>query len=89
MTVSKKLLILFLFLLTSITGCKTIQPSSSEWLMPVKPCSYPVKFEQKDEGLFINKQSSINLLKNIEELDAYIEKLELLVKEMKKYYGEK
>lgn len=40
-------------------------------------------------GIFIDEESSLNLLKNINELDAYIEKLEILIKEMKRYYGAK
>lgn len=59
------------------------------WIMPTKPITLPVDFNEKDGGLYISKDGSVNLLKNIEAMDAYTEKLEVLVKEMKEYYGTK
>ena len=71
-------------------GCRTTNPLlNANWPMPDTPEKYPVQFVQKDKGLYLNEQSSVNLLKNIEELDAYVAKLEALVKEMKDYYGAK
>lgn len=87
-----KVIILFLIftIITCIIGCNTFFPSSNTtWLMPKKPVSQPVQFIRYSDGLYIDKISSINLMINIEEEDAYIAKIEALVKEMKSYYGAK
>ena len=84
------ILIMFLCFSCCLFGCKTTNPiNNREWNIPSKPINYSVKFVQKDNGLYIDEVSSKNLLKNVEGMDAYILKLETLVDEMIKYYGEK
>lgn len=82
-------LIAILIVAICIIGCRTPQPNNTEWAMPAKPFSYPVHFVEKDNGLYMDETSSINLWKNIDGMDAYAEKLEALIAEMKKYYGAK
>jgi len=77
-------------MMSCIIGCKTIEPVKDVvWTLPEQPIEHPVKFAQKDNGLYIDKESSVNLLKNINGMDAYTEKLEALIIEMKLYYGAK
>lgn len=88
----KRLVLVFLISIvtTCIISCKTVEPfQDAVWSLPSKPISYPVEFVEKDDGLYIDEESSINLLRNIRGMDAYTEKLEALIAEMKKYYGEK
>lgn len=81
--------IFVLLIMLCLVSCRTTQPIQAEWKAPSKPIVYPVEFVHKDDGLFINSNSCVNLWKNIEEMDAYTEKLEALVDEMKKYYKAK
>lgn len=63
-----------------------------DWPEPMPPVKYEVNFKvvnSPTNGLFIDENSSKNLSKNIDELDAYIAKLEAMVKEMKAYYKAK
>jgi hypothetical protein len=83
MIVSK---LVFLSLIAAcIVGCRT-PTAQITWPMPPKPTVYPVKFEPRDNGLYLNEESSKNLLKNVNEMDAYTEKLEALIESMKSYY---
>ena len=91
----KQLLVFIVLMVSPILmgvtiGCSTLSSSSNVvWMMPQKPEAKPVKFIQKYNGFYIDMESSINLMRHIDELDAYNEKLEVLVKEMKMYYGAK
>jgi len=96
LTIFSKILLLSLLFL--VTGCwhtntgEIIFPSNyvaKAWIVPEKPEKYPVEFKKLDNGTYIDKQSTINLLKNIEEMKAYEEKLIVLIDEMKKYYKTK
>lgn len=85
-----KKLIVSLFIIICIISCKTVNPiHNAVWDIPIKPVISPVHFVQKDGGLYINEISSANLLKNVDSMNAYTEKLEVLIQEMKKYYGAK
>jgi hypothetical protein len=81
-------IILLCFLLS---GCAFLNKKTETPQIPqvslTKPNKLPVKFVVvsagetiKEEGLFLDSTNSKNLLKNIDELEAYIEKLELLKK---------
>jgi len=77
-----------------LTGC--LAPGSTiEWSVPPKPEMEEVIFlpvnqaDIKDNGFYISNEGAYNLANNIDELKAYNEKMELLIKEMKKYYGDK
>jgi hypothetical protein len=62
-----------------------------EWTLPEKPINkdYKIKFESKDGGLWLDETSSKNLLKYFDDIDTYNLKMENLVKEIKKYHGDK
>jgi len=76
-----------------ISGCTTIKPSNTlsgiEWEMPNEPKKYHVEFKQDKNNLVLTKENAYNLFRNIEENEAYIKKLELLISEMKKFYNAK
>lgn len=81
-----------------LTGCSSFEFNygKEKWPMPskfeVKPVvATPIEEVQIDDadGFYISNEHAANLVDNIDELKAYIEKLELLVKKMKKYYGSK
>lgn len=55
--------------------------------MPSPPQTKPVYFQQVEDGYFLGKNEAKKLADNTDELKAYIEKMEILVKEMKKHYG--
>ncbi|GAG36120.1 unnamed protein product, partial [marine sediment metagenome] len=86
-----------LMIVFSAVGCKTIPPAENvKWLMPKKPEKYTVvsvpiyknqPFTPEQNGIFIDEESANNLLLNIDGLDAYIQKQEKLIQEMKRYYN--
>ena len=47
------------------------------------------EFKQDKNNLVLTKENAYNLFRNIEENEAYIKKLELLISEMKKFYNAK
>jgi hypothetical protein len=68
-------------------GCISLQPKASiTWVQPPKPQTEKVEFIAQRGGYFVTDVDSIQLADNIDELKAYIEKLEVLIKEMLKYY---
>ena len=80
-----------------LAGCISVpsQYGGEEWPMPSQPISKthvitPVaKAIIEDDGFYISRENAGNLVDNINELKAYIEKLEVLIKEMKDYYKAK
>jgi hypothetical protein len=72
-----------------LNGCRTTNPPNIGWIEPSQPKKYPVTFVPMNGGLWMDKTSSENLLKNVEEMDAYTEKMEALVEHMREYYGDK
>jgi len=93
-SLSKYLIVVCIML---VSGCKTtIQPSNTlsgiEWKIPSEPKKYHVEFNQDKNdknNLTLTKENAYNLFRNIEENEAYIKKLELLITEMKKFYNAK
>lgn len=81
----KKTWIIASIICFSLSGC--ITTPSKEWLMPSPPQTKPVYFQQVEDGYFLGKNEAKKLADNTDELKAYIEKMEILVKEMKKHYG--
>jgi len=77
-----------------ICGCFSTH-SSCTWPIPVKPETKSVEIvlikdaKIQDDGYYINRESAYNLANNVDSLKAYIEKMEFLIKEMVKYYGDK
>ena len=74
------------FSLFLISGCNHTNPVGKAWIMPDKPEKYPVQFEKTEKGVLLDKESTVNLAKNMDELKAYQKKLETLIDEMLKYY---
>ena len=82
--------ILIISILLVVSGCCSVCPKSGMyWDNPPQPISKNVEFEQKNEGLFLDKTSSANLLYNINEMQAYQKNLEAMIATMKKYYDAK
>ena len=53
---------------------------------PLSATTYrKVRFEEVDNGLFLSTKESKKLADNIDELKAYIEKLEILIKHMENH----
>jgi hypothetical protein len=81
-----------LLILILLTGCVTFGKSNEKWPLPRKPKIKDVSIisskeaDIHDDGFYISKDDAINLADNVDELKAYIKKLELLIKEMKKHY---
>ena len=92
------IVLIIVFNLIFLSGCKTFNFGEGKWTLPNKPNKKQVEsiFVQKNEtfvpvsdGIYMDGVSAKNLLTNIRELDAYIEKQETLIKSMKKYYNDK
>lgn len=85
------LVIFVIFLL--LTGCATFRSNGEKWTIPSEPEMksvevVPVKEVQIEyDGFYLTREHATNLVNNIDELKAYIEKLKLLIKKMEKYYG--
>jgi len=74
----------------AISGCCTECPKSGmAWNSPPTPIKKHVEFKDKNGELFLDKTNSVNLLYNINEMQAYQKNLETLVATMKKYYDAK
>jgi len=71
-------------------GC--ILPSQfggEKWDLPSKPDIKQISIAPVDDGYFMNREQAANLVDNVDELKAYVEKLEALVEKMKDYYNAK
>jgi hypothetical protein len=81
-------------LLVLLTGCLT-SSTKINWPVPNKPVMkkvsiLPMKKEFiLQDGYYINKEYASNLVENVDSQRAYSKKLELLIKEMTTYYGDK
>jgi len=64
-----------------LVSCST--QKTEQWPIPQKPETYPVYFEKTANGFYISNQSATNLALNIENLNAYIKKLEILINTIK------
>ena len=85
-----------LLMIGSFCGCATWGKSNHvEWIMPDPPKLKSTRFSTIKKGsnvvvnediMFTNEEGSKNLLYNIDEMDAYIKKLQILIAKMQKYY---
>ena len=75
-------------LIVLVSGCRTttIKIGSDKWPLPEKPKLESVEITSKDEGFFMDKANAENLADNIDELKAYIEKLEALIEKIGEHY---
>jgi hypothetical protein len=76
----KRIIFIFVLLLLFVS-CKSNKIAFPEI---EKPKVYPVNFISISNNICMDKESSENLLKNLYEKDKYIEKLELLIKDIEK-----
>ena len=87
-------IVLIICLTSLLAGCSTFS-GKDKWPSPVKPISKSVEVipvpeaDIKNDGFYLNREDAHNLADNVEELKAYVEKLEAQIKKMKKYYGGK
>lgn len=72
-----------------LSGCGTfdaITPTRMAWPLPDKPETKHVVFVKTDTGYSLTPEEAKKLADNIDEMKAYIQKLETLVDGMKRYY---
>jgi hypothetical protein len=87
-------LIIF-FSLFFTTGCLTTifniepNPINEAWVKPMKPTLGKPTFNQEGDRLYLDKESSVILRNNIIEMQAYSDKLELMIDELIDYYVNK
>ena len=81
-------IICFSFVCVFLVGCSTYQYGGGTWPTPKPPVTKHVvlKTLPDDGGFSMDNQNAENLVDNVDELKAYIKKLEVLVEAMKKYY---
>lgn len=74
-------------------GCTTLNSYTGTWVVPAKPQVVSIQWGTMTEGTnifyFLTKDQAIQLVNNIDEMKAYTEKMELLVKTMTKFYDTK
>jgi len=85
------LIICFSFALTAgCIGSRPIQKdtvSAKIWPIPEKPIIVQInEFKKVENGFFINEEDAVNLVNNVDELKAYILKLEETISKMREYY---
>ena len=89
----KSVLIIFSSLI--LLGCSNsyLKIGDEKWPLPSKPETLPVHIQPisqtktNSDGFYMSFEDADNLSKNIIELKAYIEKLELLIREIETYYN--
>jgi len=80
------------FSLFLVSGCVSIDTNNTRnienatWILPPEPALVKVRPTEQPGGLFYSTDKAIILSNNIDELKAYIEKLEVLIDAMKEYY---
>ena len=85
MTFKKGLIICF-SLVFMLSGCTTLGKHKNDWPILQEPVSKPVKFNRVIGGYFITDQDATNLVDNIDALKICIEKQNLLINGIIKYY---
>jgi len=89
-----------LVVLVVLTGCSTMpNKTAHHWPLPVQPKIEHTKIMPLKEvdvnlileanGYYISKNDALNLVNNVDELKAYIQKLEALINNMSQFYGDK
>lgn len=86
--ISQKILRIALITCSSlfVNGCLTTSPTIENWPLPPKPQAWSVNFQKIDNGYRISEEDAIKLANSVDELKAYIKKLEILIEKMKGYY---
>jgi hypothetical protein len=72
-----------------LTGCITTNEYQIVWPIPSHPKVIPIPFAKQENGYFITEKNAIDLVNNIDEMEAYEKKMELLVETMAKFYKAK
>jgi len=87
--IRKIALIICLSNILALTSCHSLRGQKT-WDLPPKPNLKTITFEQiakvknPTNGFFLSNEQAVSLANNIDELKAYIEKLELLIKTINK-----
>ena len=70
------------------TGCFTTSSSKPHptWTRPPEPETVSIDWERRGDGYYISQEDATTLADNIDEMKAYIKKLEFLVDTMEEYY---
>lgn len=97
MNLKNVLIILFSSIFMSlVVGCSTFNFSKKDvWPIPPKPIIKHVNIipvsesNVQSDGFYLSRTNAVNLADNMDELKAYILKLELLIDKMGEYYGAK
>jgi len=80
-----------------LAGCLTFsEPVETKnlWIIPPKPKTKPVEIipisdaKVENSGYYMTRDSAKNLADNIDELMAYIQKMDVLVEAVTKYHGD-
>ena len=61
-----------------LCSCQTLD-HGNKFPLPEKPYTEKVEFQEVEGGYFISEEDGRKLANNIDELKAYVEKLEILV----------
>lgn len=84
---------LIICLSLSLLGCSTFKGHTSTFIVPPKPKTTPIKWgtlaSETNTLYYLTAEQTIQLLNNIDEMKAYIEKMNVLVKTMAQYYDAK
>ena len=79
------LIICFSLILLFLASCSTFSSRNKHYVLPKKPKLEKVNFvDAPNNGFYLTEESATNLANNVDELNAYIKKLETLVKRLKK-----
>jgi len=90
MTLIKSSIICFSIM---VVGCSTSNGHKTSWPLPTQPKNKHVEIIATEDisnektGFYLSHENAANLAYSVDELKKYIEKLELLVKEMAKYHN--
>ena len=79
-----------------LSGCSTFYPTHEEkWKLPPQPKIKSVNIEEYKTninyqgGFYLSVDEATKMADDVDELKSYIQKLEILVREMAKYYNAK
>ena len=78
-------IVLIIFFSICFAGCISFKPNA-DWQLPEKPKGKSVYFKVSDDGFFLSKLDAKILADNIDELRAYVKKLEVLIETMERHY---
>jgi len=76
-----------------LLGCSTFSGYKGSWSVPAKPQIAPIQWgtmtQDTNTFYFLSKDQALQLVNNIDEMKAYMEKMTLLVGKMAEFYNAK